>query len=145
MNGHTSAWQSHNLAAGHAKQAYLPLPHLHYCTSVHDSCNLNFVGQHGLTHRYPCHSLEQAGSVRSCQIRERYLTERESVPIASAASHCLQVEYEIMTAYVQNKTSQLDAVLEVLFQDTAAWPQAPPPTYLREACLEVVYTLVGHV
>lgn len=48
-----------------------------------------------------------------------------------------------MTAYIQNKTCQLDAVLEVLFQDTAAWPQAPPPTYLRDTCLEVVYTLVG--
>lgn len=50
-----------------------------------------------------------------------------------------------MTAYIQNKTSQVDAVLDVLFQDTAAWPQGPPPTYLRDACLEVVYTLVGGV
>lgn len=73
------------------------------------------------------------------------LTEAENVLVASGATHGLQVEYEIMTAYIQNKTSQLDAVLEVLFQDTAAWPAAPPPTYLRDACLEVVYTLVGGV
>lgn len=63
--------------------------------------------------------------------------------MSRAAYYGLQVEYEIMTAYVQNKTCQLDAVLEALFQDTAAWPQAPPPTHLRDACLEVVYTLVG--
>lgn len=47
-----------------------------------------------------------------------------------------------MTAYIQNKTCQLDAVLEALFQDTATWPQAPPPICLRDACVEVVYTLV---
>ena len=63
--------------------------------------------------------------------------------MSRAAYYGLQVEYEIMTAYVQNKTCQLDAVLEALFQDTAAWPHAPPPTHLRDACLEVVYTLVG--
>ena len=75
--------------------------------------------------------------------QRNYQTEIDSLPVADTARRCLQVEYEIMTAYIQNKTSQLDAVLEVLFQDTAAWPQAPPPTYLRDACLEVVYTLVG--
>ncbi|KAL3158707.1 hypothetical protein ABBQ32_011445 [Trebouxia sp. C0010 RCD-2024] len=59
------------------------------------------------------------------------------------AEELQQVGYDIMTAYIQSKTCQLDTVLEALFQDTAAWPQAPPPTHLRDACLEVVYTLTG--
>lgn len=48
-----------------------------------------------------------------------------------------------MTAYINSKTGQLDQVLQSFFQDDmAVWPQAPPPTQLRDACLEVLFSLV---
>lgn len=49
-----------------------------------------------------------------------------------------------MTAYINSKTGQLDQVLQSFFQDDmAVWPQAPPPTQLRDACLEVLFSLVS--
>ncbi len=49
-----------------------------------------------------------------------------------------------MTAYIDSKSRQLDQVLDSFFQeDMALWPQAPPPTQLRDACLEVLFSLVS--
>jgi len=56
----------------------------------------------------------------------------------------MQVEEQVMTAYIDSKSRQLDQVLDSFFQeDMAVWPQAPPPTQLRDACLEVLFSLVS--
>ncbi len=56
----------------------------------------------------------------------------------------MQVEEQVMTAYIDSKSRQLDQVLHSFFQeDMALWPQAPPPTQLRDVCLEVLFSLVS--
>ena len=56
----------------------------------------------------------------------------------------MQVEEQVMMAYIDSKSRQLDQVLHSFFQeDMALWPQAPPPTQLRDACLEVLFSLVN--
>lgn len=56
----------------------------------------------------------------------------------------MQVEEQVMAAYIDSKSRQLDQVLDSFFQeDMAVWPQAPPPTQLRDACLEVLFSLVS--
>ncbi len=56
----------------------------------------------------------------------------------------MQVEEQVMAAYIDSKSRQLDQVLDSFFQeDMALWPQAPPPTQLRDVCLEVLFSLVS--
>lgn len=58
----------------------------------------------------------------------------------------MQVEEQVMAAYIDSKSCQLDQVLDSFFQeDMALWPQAPPPTQLRDVCLEVLFSLVSVV
>jgi hypothetical protein len=58
----------------------------------------------------------------------------------------MQVEEQVMAAYIDSKSRQLDQVLDSFFQeDMALWPQAPPPTQLRDVCLEVLFSLVSVV
>ena len=56
----------------------------------------------------------------------------------------MQVEERVMAAYIDSKSRQLNQVLDTFFQeDMALWPEAPPPTELRDACLEVLFSLVS--
>lgn len=56
----------------------------------------------------------------------------------------MQVEEQIMAAYIDSKSRQLDQVLDSFFQeDMALWPVAPPPIQLRDVCLEVLFSLVS--
>ncbi len=49
-----------------------------------------------------------------------------------------------MAAYIDSKSRQLNLVLAGFFQeDMTVWPQAPPPTQLRDTCLEVLFSLVS--
>lgn len=56
----------------------------------------------------------------------------------------MQVEERLLAAYIDSKSSQLHQVLNSFFQeDMAVWPQAAPPTQLRDVCLEVLFSLVS--
>ena len=54
-----------------------------------------------------------------------------------------QVEDQIMNAYVNSKTAQLEPVLQdFMYEDMAGWAQAPLPSEPRDVCLELVFNLV---
>ena len=58
-------------------------------------------------------------------------------------NNALQVEGQIMSAYIDSKTRQLDPLLQdFLFGDLAGSSHAPLPSEPRDVCLELVFSLV---
>ncbi|KAA6419700.1 MAG: hypothetical protein FRX49_10424, partial [Trebouxia sp. A1-2] len=82
------------------------------------------------------HSTQQASGLMPKQAHEEAEEDSPSEPA--------EVEEQIMAAYIDSKSRQLDQVLDSFFQeDMALWPVAPPPIQLRDVCLEVLFSLIA--